>query len=386
MLIYCLINCVLFAVLLHVMQVSKKEMLLVIGAYTFVLAFLANYLRYHNLSLIVIYLILYLLKIGVFYYFSRGHFKAVIPNIVTISSITYHLIVLAITAIIFQMPLVELIFSNIKSIYCLLMLCDAMLILIVIFRRNTFIDLYNYNNYDDFKEFIYFLWFSLFLVLIQSFMYQAESFPSNTSYFLIGNNILLQILILVFVRNVHALIKQANVKKENTYLKQEEELRRKRTESLMEHADYDVLTKARSRRWILNHIDELFTSHSKFSIVFIDLNRLKEINDEFGHSSGDRYLRYFTEEMLVYMKPGDHLGRIGGDEFLFVVIDETYQGTVNRMNVIKQQIKNPFNQKLNYFSYGIAENSSVYTSAQELIEAADQSMYMDKRNQVKMYE
>lgn len=266
------------------------------------------------------------------------------------------------------------------------MLCDAMLILIVIFRRNTFIDLYNYNNYDDFKEFIYFLWFSLFLVLIQSFMYQAESFPSNTSYFLIGNNILLQILILVFVRNVHALIKQANVKKENTYLKQEEELRRKRTESLMEHADYDVLTKARSRRWILNHIEELFTSHSKFSIVFIDLNRLKEINDEFGHSSGDRYLRYFTEEMLVHMKPGDHLGRIGGDEFLFVVIDETYQGTVNRMNVIKQQIKNPFNQKLNYFSYGIAENSSVYTSAQELIEAADQSMYMDKRNQVKMYE
>lgn len=266
------------------------------------------------------------------------------------------------------------------------MLCDAMLILIVIFRRNTFIDLYNYDNYDDFKEFIYFLWFSLFLVLIQSIMYQAESFPSNTSYFLIGNNVLLQIFILVFVRHVHALIKQANVKQENTYLKQEEELRRKRTESLLEHADYDVLTKARSRRWILNHIQDLFTAQSKFSLVFIDLNRLKEINDEFGHSSGDRYLRYFTEEILAYMKSDDHLGRIGGDEFLLVLIGETYQGTVNRMNVIKQQIKNPFNQKLNYFSYGIAENSSAYSSAQELIEAADQSMYMDKRNQVKMYE
>lgn len=382
MLIYCLINCVLFAVLLHVMQVSKKEMLLIMSAYTFVLAFLANFLRYHNLSLIAIYLILYLLKIGVFYYFSRGHFKAVIPNIVTISSITYHLIVLAITAIIFQMPLVELIFSNIKSIYCLLMLCDAVLILIVIFRRNTFIDLYNYGNYDDFKEFIYFLRFSLFLVLIQSFMYQANSFPSNTSYFLIGNNILLQILILVFVRNVHALIKQANVKKENTYLKHEEELRRNRTKSLMEHADYDVLTKARSRRWILNYIQELFNAQGKFSLVFIDLNRLKEINDEFGHSSGDRYLRYFTEEMLAFMNKGDHLGRIGGDEFLFVLIDETYQGAVNRMHRIKQHIKNPFNQQLDYFSYGIAENSSTYTSVQELIEAADYSMYQDKRNQV----
>lgn len=382
MLIYCLINCVLFAVLLHVMQVSKKEMLLIMSAYTFVLAFLANFLRYHNLSLIAIYLILYLLKIGVFYYFSRGHFKAVIPNIVTISSITYHLIVLAITAIIFQMPLVELIFSNIKSIYCLLMLCDAVLILIVIFRKNTFIDLYNYGNYDDFKEFIYFLRFSLFLVLIQSFMYQANSFPSNTSYFLIGNNILLQILILVFVRNVHALIKQANVKKENTYLKHEEELRRNRTKSLMEHADYDVLTKARSRRWILNYIQELFNAQGKFSLVFIDLNRLKEINDEFGHSSGDRYLRYFTEEMLAFMNKGDHLGRIGGDEFLFVLIDETYQGAVNRMHRIKQHIKNPFNQQLDYFSYGIAENSSTYTSVQELIEAADYSMYQDKRNQV----
>lgn len=382
MLIYCLINCVLFAVLLHVMQVSKKEMLLIMSAYTFVLAFLANFLRYHNLSLIAIYLILYLLKIGVFYYFSRGHFKAVIPNIVTISSITYHLIVLAITTIIFQMPLVELIFSNIKSIYCLLMLCDAVLILIVIFRRNTFIDLYNYGNYDDFKEFIYFLRFSLFLVLIQSFMYQANSFPSNTSYFLIGNNILLQILILVFVRNVHALIKQANVKKENTYLKHEEELRRNRTKSLMEHADYDVLTKARSRRWILNYIQELFNAQGKFSLVFIDLNRLKEINDEFGHSSGDRYLRYFTEEMLAFMNKGDHLGRIGGDEFLFVLIDETYQGAVNRMHRIKQHIKNPFNQQLDYFSYGIAENSSTYTSVQELIEAADYSMYQDKRNQV----
>lgn len=386
MLIYCLINCALFACLLHVMQVNKKELFFVSCVYTAVLALIAFTLRHHNLSLILIYLILYLLKITVFYYFSKGKFKAVIPNIITISSITYHLIVLAIIAIIFQMPLVELIFLNIKSIYCLLMLCDTMLSLIVIFRKNTFIDLYYFDNYDDFKEFIYFLWFSLFLVLIQSFMYQAESFPSNTSYFLIGNNVLLQILILVFVRNVHALIKQSNVKKENTYLKQEEELRRKRTESLMEHADYDVLTKARSRRWILNYIQDLFTANSQFTLVFIDLNQLKEINDEFGHSSGDRYLRYFTEEMLGFMKSGDHLGRIGGDEFLFVLIDETYQGAVNRMNEIKQYIKNPFKQKLSYFSYGIAENSSVYTSVHELIEAADQSMYLDKRNKVNMYE
>lgn len=386
MLIYVLIDCILFAYMLHVMQVSKKALALVACAHTAVLVLLTITLYYHYLPLTTIYLALYLLKIGVCYYFNRGHYKSVIPNIVTTSSITFHLIVLAVIAIIFQIPLVELILSNINSIYCLLMLCDAMLILIVIFRKNTFIDLYNYDNYDDFKEFIYFLWFSLILVLIQSFMYQAESFPSNTSYFLIGNNILLLILILVFVRNVHSLIKQANVKQENSYLKQEEALRRKRTESLMEHADYDVLTKARSRRWILNYLQDLFSAQSKFSLVFIDLNRLKEINDELGHSSGDRYLRYFTEEMLAYMKSGDQLGRIGGDEFLLVLINETYQGTVSRMNVIKQQIKNPFNQTLNYFSYGIVENSTIYKSIQELIEAADQSMYLDKRNQVNIYE
>ncbi|MBD5633288.1 MAG: sensor domain-containing diguanylate cyclase [Candidatus Eremiobacteraeota bacterium] len=93
-------------------------------------------------------------------------------------------------------------------------------------------------------------------------------------------------------------------------------------EELRMRATFDMLTKCLNRAAILETLESLLRERSSqrtgLAVLFVDLNRLKQINDLYGHAVGDHVLRRVGERLLSDVGPGDFVGRLGGDEFLIV--------------------------------------------------------------------
>lgn len=88
---------------------------------------------------------------------------------------------------------------------------------------------------------------------------------------------------------------------------------------LEERALRDPLTGLPNRAWINEHVDALLGGpHSKqcTSILFIDLNGFKAVNDTMGHAAGDVLLQQVGARLTQCMRPGDAVARLGGDEFV----------------------------------------------------------------------
>ncbi|MBD7909052.1 EAL domain-containing protein [Sporosarcina gallistercoris] len=91
-------------------------------------------------------------------------------------------------------------------------------------------------------------------------------------------------------------------------------------------AYHDDLTQLPNRRYIQNAmetaIDEINAGHNRqLALLFIDLDRFKIINDNFGHSYGDELLRKVSERLSSCLGENDTLARMGGDEFIFLLTD-----------------------------------------------------------------
>jgi diguanylate cyclase (GGDEF)-like protein len=163
----------------------------------------------------------------------------------------------------------------------------------------------------------------------------------------------------------------------------------RRYTSIKKDSKVDSLTGAPNRRHLLEVLSQTSERADKqgktFCFVIFDLDKLKAINDNYGHISGDRLLQYFSFVIQNSIRGGDFFARIGGDEFvgLFYDIDENI--LIQRILDLAKHFKNnPINYKENQiyanFSFGIAKypNEGKYFSS--LLELADERMYQQKRN------
>jgi diguanylate cyclase (GGDEF)-like protein len=117
-----------------------------------------------------------------------------------------------------------------------------------------------------------------------------------------------------------------------------------------------------------------------FSLAYIDLDEFKGINDNLGHSTGDRVLRSVTDNILAQIRSTDTLARMGGDEFT-LLLPETGQDAAK--TVITRLHSNLLNEMLKHgwmvtFSIGVVTYHTVPKTVDEMVKTADGAMYTVK--------
>ena len=120
-------------------------------------------------------------------------------------------------------------------------------------------------------------------------------------------------------------------------------------------------------------------------LVFMDLNRFKSINDNFGHAEGDRALQSFSSVMKDVFRDSDLFARLGGDEFVALLSNTTEENAHIVMNRFKETVET-LNRESGrgyeiLFSYGVvAYDSARFRNIDELLEEGDRLMYRHKRD------
>ena len=117
-------------------------------------------------------------------------------------------------------------------------------------------------------------------------------------------------------------------------------------------------------------------------VIFFDLDKLKETNDQFGHKNGDVALKEFAQILQGQVKNKDIVARIGGDEFLIALTTNNLKEVDIMLNSIIKEVENYNEQNAQIiidFSYGvfINERNQPYI-VEDLIEKADKKMYAHK--------
>jgi len=120
------------------------------------------------------------------------------------------------------------------------------------------------------------------------------------------------------------------------------------------------------------------------SLMFIDLDKFKPINDAFGHAEGDRALQDFSSILKDTFRDSDIVGRIGGDEFAVFQVDCSAKACENNLKRLQKNVTT-FNSQSskNYnieFSVGIVEyNNQRHESIHHMLADADNLMYKQKK-------
>lgn len=157
--------------------------------------------------------------------------------------------------------------------------------------------------------------------------------------------------------------------------------------SLQRQAHLDPLTGLLNRRAIekrlLFELESPDTPPTPCAVMLLDLNDFKQINDVYGHLSGDRALKHIAHLMHKSIRSTDILGRWGGDEFLVIMPNTTTEQARSTAERIAESLaENPLSGTAGHsvgVSIGIVSAQS-YRSVPALLQAADAAMYRAKRS------
>lgn len=162
---------------------------------------------------------------------------------------------------------------------------------------------------------------------------------------------------------------------------------RRTAEQSLERSLHDPLTGLANRALIYEHVAHLLHQSrrggSAVAVLFLDLDRFKQVNDRFGHRVGDMLLVETARRLTDAVRPGDMVGRLSGDEFIIACNDVAALQTEALVARIHARLARPFAlpgiQISVTATIGVACTSDHRVPPDRLIHDADLSMYRAKR-------
>jgi diguanylate cyclase (GGDEF)-like protein len=156
---------------------------------------------------------------------------------------------------------------------------------------------------------------------------------------------------------------------------------------LAQQAACDDLTGLYNRRYLMRTLEgELARARETgrpLSLVLLDIDHFKDVNDRFGHAVGDELLVAIAGALSATVRPGDTVARYGGEEFVVLLPDTTQEQAWDRaqewrMRCAAVSIRTAAGPQSATFSAGVACFPDSGTSSAALLHAADKALYQAK--------
>jgi diguanylate cyclase (GGDEF)-like protein len=134
---------------------------------------------------------------------------------------------------------------------------------------------------------------------------------------------------------------------------------------------------------LTHEVERSKRSGERFAVLFLDLDRLKEVNDQYGHEAGNEVLRAVAQEIRAAVRASDLAARYGGDEFVVILTRTDQVGAERVAEALRTGVEN-VGRRLGYqdgmvtVSIGIAEYDPDRPSAGDLLVNADRALYRAK--------
>jgi diguanylate cyclase len=161
------------------------------------------------------------------------------------------------------------------------------------------------------------------------------------------------------------------------------------THQAMQLALYDALTGLPNRKLIDERLEQALAmarrSHMHIALLFIDLDKFKAVNDNFGHAYGDLLLKEVAKRLRSCMRESDTACRLGGDEFVALLPDIEGKSAVQVVATkILNQLTQPFHIAGHTFDISASIGAAIYpddgSDAKTLMKNADFAMYAAKKS------
>ncbi|WP_286925261.1 MULTISPECIES: diguanylate cyclase domain-containing protein [Lysinibacillus] len=168
--------------------------------------------------------------------------------------------------------------------------------------------------------------------------------------------------------------------------------RKERENDLLYLAYHDTLTQLPNRRYLLKEFPKLLAEAQEttncLAMLYIDGDDFKDVNDHYGHDTGDDFIRKFGQVLVNSVRSHDLVIRIGGDEFIVILTGLTRDNEKRKAQMmhiiqrIREELKKGWIIENNYFaptaSIGVAYYPDHGKNLDELLDLADQALYKAK--------
>ncbi len=156
------------------------------------------------------------------------------------------------------------------------------------------------------------------------------------------------------------------------------------TKELHKTASEDSLTGLFTRRilnkLLANELLRLERFNHRFSIIIIDIDHFKSINDEFGHLIGDSVIKQFSDILSDNIRQNDVVGRWGGEEFLIICPETEVEGAVELANKLKNIVQDFEFKKVENKTASFGVTCSKHgQNMDDIVNQADKALYQAKR-------
>ena len=173
-----------------------------------------------------------------------------------------------------------------------------------------------------------------------------------------------------------------------------EEKVKQRTESLLlanekleQLSVRDELTGLFNRRYAMYEIEHMIENyqryHKLFSLLYIDLDKFKSVNDNYGHEFGDRVLKWISKYLKDSVRKADIVCRLGGDEFLIICDSSSEDNALNLGDKLNKEFEKYGEEEIMEFwkpslSIGVGEIDGACQTVTDILKKADDAMYKAK--------